>query len=195
MRMRGMPNVRILPLATETPAAIFKLGEYASVADRLVGITWGAEDLPAAIGAATAREPDGRYTAPFEVVRALTLFAAHAAQLPAIETVYPAFRDLDGLSRYAARGARDGFTGMLAIHPAQVSIINAAFTPSADAVARARRIVEEFARHPGAGVLGVDGAMLDAPHLQQAQRILAQAQARSEPVSGPDVPAATPSGV
>jgi citrate lyase subunit beta/citryl-CoA lyase len=169
----------ILPIATETAAAVFKLGEYAAVADHLVGLTWGAEDLSAAVGAASARLPDGRFTSPYEMVRALTLFAAHAAAVQAIETVYPAFRDQAGLSEYARRGARDGFTGMLAIHPAQVAIINAAFTPDPELVARARRIVEEFKRHPGAGVLNLDGEMLDAPHLKQAQRILAQIDERA----------------
>ncbi len=108
------PGVPTLPIATETPAAIFQLGSYAQVAGQLAGLTWGAEDLPAAIGAASAREADGRYTAPYELARSLTLFGAHAAGVPAIETVYPAFRDLDGLERYVARAARDGFTAMLA---------------------------------------------------------------------------------
>jgi citrate lyase subunit beta/citryl-CoA lyase len=173
----GMAPARILPVASETPLAIFKLAEYASVAAQLAGITWGAEDLPAAIGAVTARQPDGSYTAPYEMVRALTLFAAHAAQVPAIETVYPSFRDLDGLSQYAARGARDGFTGMMAIHPSQVSLINDAFSPSAAVIAHARRVVAEFSRHPGSGVVSLDGAMLDAPHLKQARHVLAQAAA------------------
>ena len=173
-----MPARGILPIATETAAAAFKLGEFASVAGHLVGLTWGAEDLSAAVGAASARLPDGRFTSPYEIVRALTLFAAHAAEVQAIETVYPAFRDQTGLSEYAKCGARDGFTGMLAIHPAQVAIINAAFTPDPALVARARRIVEEFRRHPGAGVLNLDGEMLDAPHLKQAQRILARIDER-----------------
>jgi citrate lyase subunit beta/citryl-CoA lyase len=178
-RMNGtaMSATRILPIATETPAAIFRLGEYGAVAERLVGVTWGAEDLSTAVGATSAREPSGSFTAPYEMVRALTLFAAHAAQVPAIETVYPAFRDHDGLSHYAERGARDGFTGMLAIHPSQVKIINAAFTPSAQIVDRSRRIVAEFNKHPDAGVVSIDGGMFDAPHLKQAQRILAQADA------------------
>ena len=169
---RGIP---ILPIATETPAAMFQLGTYGEVSARLAGLTWGAEDLPAAIGAATSRESDGRYAAPYETARSLTLFAAHAAGVPAIETVYPAYRDLDGLAAYAERGARDGFTGMLAIHPAQVPAINAAFTPSPDAVARAREIVALFAANPGAGAIGFEGHMLDAPHLKQARVLLARA--------------------
>lgn len=167
----------ILPIATETPAAIFELGSYRGVADRLLGLTWGAEDLPAAIGATAARETDGRYTAPIETVRSLALFAAHAAKVPAIETVYPDFRDIDGLAAYAARGARDGFSGMMAIHPDQVPVINRAFTPSAAEIASARAIVDAFAANPDAGVLAVDGKMVDAPHLALARRILERADA------------------
>lgn len=167
--------VPILPIATETPAAIFQLGSYGAVAERLIGLTWGAEDLPAAIGASTSREPDGRYTPPYELVRSLALFAAHAASVPAIETVYPALRDLDGLAAYAARARRDGFTGMMAIHPAQLPVINAAFTPSEAELAHARAVVAAFAAAPDAGALQLDGRMIDAPHLKQARRLLAQA--------------------
>ena len=162
----------VLPIATETPAAIFQLGSFRTCADQLAGLTWGAEDLPAAIGAATAREADGGYTAPYRLARSLTLFAAHAAGVAAIETVYPDFRDSDGLAGYAARGRRDGFTGMMAIHPAQVPVINAAFTPSADEVAHARRVVDAFAASPDAGALQLDGRMIDAPHLKAARRLL-----------------------
>jgi len=165
----------ILPIATETPAALFELGSYREVADRLLGLTWGAEDLPAAIGATAAREADGRYTAPIETVRSLALFAAHAAKVPAIETVYPNFRDLDGLAAYAARGARDGFTGMMAIHPDQIAVINRAFTPTGAEIASARAIVAAFAANPDAGVLAIDGKMVDAPHLAQARRVLERA--------------------
>ncbi|KQM61559.1 MULTISPECIES: HpcH/HpaI aldolase/citrate lyase family protein [unclassified Sphingomonas] len=170
---RGLGDVPLLPIATETPAAIFQLGSYGAVAHRLAGLTWGAEDLPAAIGAATSREADGRYTAPYEMVRALTLFGAHAAGVAAIDTVYPAIRDEAGLAAYAARAVRDGFTGMMVLHPAQVPVINAAFTPSTEAVARAQAIVDAFAANPGAGALQVDGRMVDAPHLKQARRVLA----------------------
>ncbi|MCP3736505.1 CoA ester lyase [Sphingomonas sp. RP10(2022)] len=173
--MMGADAVPVLPVATETPLAVFGLGGYRAVAERLAGLTWGAEDLPAAIGAATSREADGRYTPPYEVVRTLALMGAHAAGVAAIETVYPAIRDIDGLAAYAARGARDGFTGMMAIHPAQVAAINAAFTPDEAALAEARRIVAAFATNPGAGALQLDGRMIDAPHLKQAQRLLARA--------------------
>ena len=171
MQSRGL-SCPVLPIATETAAAIFRLAEYAAVATHLLGLTWGAEDLSAAIGAESARDASGRLTAPFEMVRSLALFAAHAASVPAIETVFPEFRDLEGLATYAQRAARDGFTGMLAIHPSQIPAIHAAFTPSPALVERSRRIVAAFAKHSGAGVLQVDGAMVDAPHLKQAQRVL-----------------------
>ncbi len=173
----------VLPIATETPAAIFRLGEYAAVAAKLLGLTWGAEDLPAAIGAESARDAGGRFTAPYEMVRSLALFAAHAAAVPAIETVFPDFRDLAGLQTYVQRAARDGFTGMLAVHPLQIPIINSAFAPSPEIIERSRRIVAAFADHPGAGVLQVDGRMVDAPHLRQAQRVLSRAGDEDSPRS------------
>ena len=169
---RGLEALRLLPIATETPAAIFELGSYRSVQHRLLGVTWGAEDLPAAIGARTSREEDGRYTPPYEMARSLTLFGAHAADVPAIETVYPNFRDEEGLVRYALRAARDGFTGMMAIHPAQVPIINKAFTPNASEIEHARRVVAAFEANPGIGAVQLDGKMIDAPHLRQARRLL-----------------------
>lgn len=165
-------SVPILPIATETPAAIFEIGSYREVASHLCGLTWGAEDLPAAIGASAAREADGRYTAPYELVRSLILFGAHAAAVPAIETVYPDFRDLDGLSAYAARARRDGFSAMMAIHPSQVEPINRAFTPDAAEIAWAEKIVATFAASPEVGVIQIDGRMLDLPHLKLAKRIL-----------------------
>lgn len=168
-------DMLILPIATETPAAVFAMGSYGGVSERLCGLTWGAEDLPAAIGASTARESDGSYTAPYQLARSLTLFGAHAAGVAAIETVYPDFRDLDGLAAYAARGRRDGFTGMMAIHPSQVPVINAAFSSSAGEIARAQAIVDLFAANPGAGALSMDGRMIDAPHLKAALALLARA--------------------
>ncbi len=164
----------ILPVATETPRAVFLLGDYGAVAARLCGLTWGAEDLPAAIGAVSSREADGGYTDPYKVVRALTLFGAHAAGVPAIETVYPNIKDAEGLAAYAARGNRDGFTGMMAIHPAQVAAINAAFTPHESAIAHARAVVAAFEANPTAGALQLDGRMIDAPHLKQAQALLSR---------------------
>ncbi|MBC2651655.1 CoA ester lyase [Novosphingobium flavum] len=164
----------ILPVATETAAAVFQLGTYGEVADHLAGVTWGAEDLPAAIGATSAREADGSYTPVYQMVRTLALLSGHAAGVPAIETVVPDFRDLDALAAYAARARRDGFTGMMAIHPAQVPVINAAFTPSPEELDHARRVVAAFAADPGAGALQLDGRMIDAPHLKAAQRLLAR---------------------
>lgn len=166
-------DTMILPIATETPAAVFALGSYGNVTPRLAGLTWGAEDLPAAIGAATSREQDGSYTAPYQLARSLTLFGAHAAGVPAIETVYPDFRDLEGLAAYAARGRRDGFTGMMAIHPSQIAVINAAFAPTDAEVAHARAVIALFDANPGAGALALDGKMVDAPHLKSARAILA----------------------
>lgn len=171
---RGNVGTQILAIATETPAAVFQLGNYGG-AKRLAGLTWGAEDLPAAIGAATSREEDGSFTAPYEIARALCLFGAAAAGVAPIETVYPDFRDLDGLAEYAARARRDGFTGMMAIHPDQVPVINRAFTPSEAEIDHARAVVAAFAANPGAGALSLDGRMIDRPHLVQAQRTLAAA--------------------
>jgi citrate lyase subunit beta / citryl-CoA lyase len=169
---RGNATARILAIATETPAAMFQLGSYGG-ARRLEGLTWGAEDLPAAIGASTSREEDGSYTPPYQLARSLCLFGAAAAGVRPIETVYPAFRDLEGLAAYAARARRDGFTGMMAIHPAQVPVINDAFTPSAAEIAHARAVVAAFEAEPNAGALSLDGRMIDRPHLVQAKRILA----------------------
>jgi len=172
----GNGNALIFPLATETAAAIFAIGTFGGT-PRLCALSWGAEDLPAAIGAATAREADGSYTQPYELARSLTLFGAHAAGVEAIETVFPDIKNVDGLKAYAARGRRDGFTGMMAIHPAQIPVINDAFTPSEGELAHAQKIVDAFAAAPDAGVLQIDGKMVDAPHLKQARRILAQAGA------------------
>jgi citrate lyase subunit beta/citryl-CoA lyase len=173
---QGNVTARILAIATETPAAIFQLGTYGGLR-RLAGLTWGAEDLPAAIGASASREEDGGFTAPYEIVRALCLFGAAAAGVAPIETVYPAFRDLDGLREYAGRARRDGFVGMMAIHPDQVPIINEAFTPSDEEIEHARAVVAAFEANPGTGALSLDGKMIDRPHLVQAQRTLSSAGA------------------
>ncbi|MFS0737662.1 CoA ester lyase [Sphingomonas sp. 1P06PA] len=170
----GAAGLPILPIATETPLAMFRLGDYPALGARLTGLTWGAEDLPAAIGAVSSRDADGMLTAPYQLARSLTLFAAAAAGVPPIETVFPAIRDLDGLAAYAARAARDGFTGMMAIHPAQIAPINAAFTPSETAIAQARAVIAAFAASPGAGALMLDGRMIDAPHLKQARALVAR---------------------
>jgi citrate lyase subunit beta/citryl-CoA lyase len=165
----------ILPIATERPAALFSLHEYASIPGRLAGLTWGAEDLGTALGASARRDEDGRWLPPYELARSLCLFAAAAAGIAAIDTVFADYRDLPGLERYATAARRDGFSGMLAIHPAQVGVINQAFTPDAQELARATRIVRLFEQQPEQGVVGMDGEMLDRPHLLQARRILAMA--------------------
>ncbi|NNC78217.1 MAG: CoA ester lyase [Woeseiaceae bacterium] len=170
----GVPvgRTQIMPLVTERPAALFHMGEYATCPERLAGLTWGAEDLSAALGATANRAADGSWLAPYELARSLCLLAASAAGVAAVDTVFTSFKDDDGLARYAAAARRDGFSGMLAIHPAQVGIINDAFTPSAEERARAERIVALFETNPDAGALALDGEMLDRPHLVQARRIL-----------------------
>ena len=165
--------LKILPIVTETPRALFRMDEYGGVTDRLIGLTWGAEDLSSGVGATTAREADGRYRPPYELARSLTLFAAHAASVAAIETVFPDLADADGLRAYAARGRQDGFTGMLALHPDQIAPIHAGFAPSAAEIAHARAIVAHFAAGGGAGALRLDGRMIDAPHRVTAERLLA----------------------
>jgi citrate lyase subunit beta / citryl-CoA lyase len=172
--------IRILPVATETPQAIFTLGGYVQCGKRLAGLTWGAEDLAAAIGATSNRKGDGRWTAPYQLVRSLCLFAAHAAGVEAIDTLWANFRDPVGLEMSCALARRDGFSGKLAIHPDQVEVINRCFMPSQKEVARARRIVELFEANPGVGTLALDGVMLDLPHLQLARRILARSAAAHE---------------
>lgn len=171
---RGNATAMILAIGTETPAAIFQLGTYGGTR-RLIGLTWGAEDLPAAVGAATSREEDGSFTPPYELARSLCLFGAAAAGVLPIETVYPAFKDLEGLAAYAARARRDGFLGMMAIHPAQVPVINDAFTPSEAELEHARAVIAAFEANPGSGALSLDGKMIDRPHLIQAQRLLSLA--------------------
>ena len=170
-------RTRIVCVCTERPAALFSLGGYVGATDRLLGLSWGAEDLSAAVGAAETRDAEGQWLTPYALARSLCLFAAAAAELAAIDTVYTDFRNLDGLAAYARAACRDGFTGMLAIHPAQVGVINDAFMPGPAAIARAARIVKLFEDNPGAGTIGMDGEMLDRPHLVQARRILSLADA------------------
>jgi citrate lyase subunit beta/citryl-CoA lyase len=165
--------VSIAVVATETPLAMFNLGSYAPPHPRLVALTWGAEDLAAAIGATDNKEADGRWTSPFLQARSGCLFAAAAANVLALDTLYGNFRDHDGLARDCRLSRRDGFSGRIAIHPDQVSIINSAYQPSDDEVAKARRIVDAFAANPEAGTLGIDGEMYDIPHLKAARRTLA----------------------
>lgn len=173
----GMPvgTVRIAVVATETPAAMFALGSYAPAHPRLAGLTWGAEDLAAAIGATGNKEDDGEWTRPYQQARSLCLYAAANAGVAPIDTLYADFRDADGLERDCRRARRDGFTGRIAIHPDQVATINRCFSPSDAELAEARRIVAAFAANPDAGTLGIDGKMFDIPHLKAARRTLAAA--------------------
>lgn len=166
--------IRVIPVASETPAAALRLAEYKMPPPRLEAITWGAEDLSAALGAATNRDDNGTFAFTYRMVRSMCLLAAKAAGVGAIDTLYADFRDRAGLEKYARAAQREGFTGMLAIHPDQVEPINAAFTPSDPDVAYARRVVEAFGR--GAGVASLDGKMLDQPHLKQAKHVLAMAE-------------------
>jgi citrate lyase subunit beta/citryl-CoA lyase len=166
-------SVKFASVATETPKAMFALGSYAPAHPRLIALTWGAEDLSAALGATDNKEPDGSWTFPYQLARAQCLFAASAAEVPAIDTVYTDFRDSEGLERDCRRSRRDGFAGRLAIHPDQVAPINRAYAPSEAEVAHARNIVAAFEANPGAGALSLDGKMVDLPHLKAARKILA----------------------
>ena len=166
-------SVKLMIVATETAKAMFALGSYAPAHPRLIALTWGAEDLSAALGATDNKEADGSWTFPYEVARAQCLFAASAAEVMAIDTLHADFRDLDGLERDCRRSRRDGFVGRLAIHPDQVAVINRAYAPSEAEIAQARKIVAAFEANPDAGTLGVDGKMVDLPHLKAARKILA----------------------
>jgi citrate lyase subunit beta/citryl-CoA lyase len=172
-------STRVLPLATETAAAPFNLGGYSSVRPpRLVGLTWGSEDLATALGASTNRDASGEWAFTYRLVRSLTLMGARAAGVEAIDTLYPDFRDEAGL-RTASRASRaEGFTGRLAIHPAQVVPINESYMPSTEEIEHARRVVAAFEASPGAGAVGLDGKMVDIPHLKQAQALIQQATRR-----------------
>ncbi len=168
-------STRVVPLVSETPLAALGIASYATARQpRLAGLTWGAEDLSAAIGASRKRDARGYWVDAFRYVRAQVLLTAHARGIMAIDTLHAEFRDLDGLARIAADSYAEGFTGMLAIHPSQVPVINAAFTPSEEEIARARAIVNAFSANPGAGALQLDGQMLDQPHLEQARKLLAR---------------------
>jgi citrate lyase subunit beta/citryl-CoA lyase len=138
-------------------------------------MTWGPEDLSAELGAEANRDNDDRLTEPYQLARSLCLFGAAAAQTAAIETIYADFRNLDALRRNTEEARRDGFVGRLAIHPAQVAVINEVFTPTAEALAKARAIVAAFAAASGAGAVAIDGVMYDRPHLARAQQMLARA--------------------
>ena len=168
-------STRIVPLVSETAAAALTISEYVGLSlPRLAGLMWGAEDLSAALGASRKYGEDGNWTDAFRMVRATVLLTAHARGVAAIDTLHADFRDEAGLARMARAARADGFSGMLAIHPGQVPVINAAFTPSDEELAGARAIVAAFAANPGAGVVSLDGHMLDQPHLVLARRMLGE---------------------
>ena len=171
----GLPtdSVRLLPLVSETPTAIFTMGEYKDGPARMMGLTWGAEDLGAAVGASANLQSNKDWTSPYQMTRALCLFAAHAAKVQAIDTVMADFRDLDRLKVVCNEGRRDGFTGKICIHPAQVAVINEAYSPSSEELDHARAVIKAFAENPEAGTLQIEGKMIDKPHLVLAERVLA----------------------
>lgn len=175
----GVPHgaVRIIPVVTETPAAMFELKSYKGASSRLLGLTWGAEDLSTAIGASTNRVESGEYEFTYKLARSLCLVGAHAAGLQAIETITANFRDQDLLIREVRASRRAGFTGKIAIHPDQINTINAAFLPDEAEVAHAQAVVKAFENANGAGTAQLDGKMLDKPHLTQALRLLSAATA------------------
>ncbi len=168
-------HIKILPIATETAAALFLAGSFTGASARLIGLTWGAEDLSAELGAQANRDAEGQWLDPYRLARALCLAGAAAAQVPAIDTVYVDFRNAAGFRRECEEACRDGFLGKMAIHPAQVPIIKEVFTPTLRARARAQAIVDAFAASPGAGVVGIGGVMYDRPHLARAKARLARA--------------------
>lgn len=168
---------RIIPMVTEVPEALFTMHTYHSSIPRLQGMSWGAEDLAAAVGASNNREADGSWAPTYEMARSQCLLAASTSRVSAIDTVFTNYRDAHGLDKYAQKAARDGFDGMLAIHPGQVDIINAAFTPSKAEIKYAQEVIAAFAKQPEAGAIGVRGRMLDLPHLVQAKRLMVKHQA------------------
>lgn len=166
---------RILPIITETAAGVLAGATYRNTTPRLAGLTWGAEDLSAAVGARATRDGSGRYTELFRFARTVTLLAASSAGVPAVDTVYPDFRNENGFRADCVEAERDGFTAKMAIHPAQVPVINEVFTPSAEAVAEAHKVVAAFREAGDPGVLAIGGKMYDRPHLRLAERVLARA--------------------
>ncbi len=173
----GIPvgTIALTAIATETAAAPFTLGQYKG-APRLRVLTWGAEDLGAALGASSNKDENGHYTPPYVLARSLCLYGAYAAGVQALDTVQPDFRAPDKLLRECNEGRRDGFLGKIAIHPDQVAVINEAFTPSAAEIAHAKAVIDAFAANPTAGTLSLDGKMIDMPHLKQAERLMSIAK-------------------
>lgn len=168
---------RIIAIATETAASLFQLGTFAGCSHRLEGLAWGAEDLSADLGAEGNRARDGSYADPYRLARTLTLAGAAAAGVIAIDAVFTNFHDSEALTKEAETARHDGFCTKMAIHPDQVALINAAFSPGAESIARAQAIIAAFAAAPGAGVISLNGQMLDRPHLVRAERLLARSKA------------------
>lgn len=179
----GIPvgSIGITAIATETAAAPFTLGQYKGT-PRLRVLTWGAEDLGAALGASSNKDEHGVYTAPYVLARSLCLFGAYAAGVQALDTVQPDFRAPDKLLKECNEARRDGFLGKIAIHPDQVAVINDAFTPPAAEIAHAQAVIAAFAANPEAGTLSLDGKMIDKPHLKQAERVMLIAKRAKERV-------------
>lgn len=167
-------STKIIPLVSETPLGVLNAATYHDASPRIAGLTWGAEDLSAAIGARTSRDQEGRYTDVFRLARSLTLLGAASASVAAIDTVFVNFRDHEGFRRECLEAERDGFTAKLAIHPAQIEVINEVFTPSPEAIVHAVAVVEAFAAAGNPGVVAIDGQMYDIPHLRRAERLLAR---------------------
>ncbi len=169
---------KILSVATETAASLLTFHTYLdNVSDRLVGMTWGGEDLAAALGASDNRHPvTGDYDEPFQLARTLCLSTSRAIGVQPVGVVFVDFRDLEGLEQECLRDRKSGFIGKVAIHPAQCEIINRAFTPSEEEITHAKRIVDVFKQNPGMGTVGLDGKMVDMPHLKQAQNLLSLAE-------------------
>jgi citrate lyase subunit beta/citryl-CoA lyase len=168
---------KIMALATETATAMFTGGSYRGSSARLTGLTWGAEDLSAELGAEANRDAQGHFLDPYRLARSVCLMAAAAAGVQAVDTVYVDYRNEAGFRRETEDGRRDGFTGRMAIHPAQVPVINEVFTPAPAAIDHARRVIAAFAAAEGAGTVGLDGLMYDRPHLVRARQIMARAKA------------------
>ena len=167
-------STKIIPLVSETPLGVLNAATYHDASPRIAGLTWGAEDLSAAIGARTSRDQEGLYTDVFRLARSLTLLGAASASVAAIDTVFVNFRDEEGFRRECLEAERDGFTAKLAIHPAQIEVINEVFTPSPEAIVHAVAVVEAFATAGNPGVVAIDGQMYDIPHLRRAERLLAR---------------------
>ncbi len=165
---------RIMAIGTETARSVFALGTFRGASHRLSGIAWGGEDLSADLGSESNRDANGHYTDPYRLARSLTLMGASAAEVDAIDTVYTNFRDLDGLAAECRDARRDGFVAKMAIHPAQVPVINETFAPTPEEIARAKAIIEAFDADPGAGVAAIDGEMIDMPHLKRARRLMSR---------------------